>query len=219
MTNGIPITIIQQIEAAILGAFEHDELWRATRPMGDLHDHVTHASFAVEVTELVDWVGKRNRTVELLEHLHTAIPGNVGLQTAKDDYIVAAEEAQKNGPSAVHSFADTPAAPRTTRDTAKKGPQAPPWAWMAVGALVLLVLAFVFLGGEDDPSDTDLPVSEGDTALLDRLYDECSDGSMAACDSLFELSDVGSEDEEFAATCGGRLSEWVEDTCVADLGE
>lgn len=90
---------------------------------------------------------------------------------------------------------------------------------MAVGALALLVLGFVFFGGEDDPSDADLPVSESDTALLDTLYDECDNGSNSACDSLFELSDVGSEDEEFAATCGGRLSDWAVDTCVADLGE
>lgn len=98
MTNGIPITVIQQIETAILGAFEHDELWRATRPMGDLHDQVTHASFAVEVTELVDWVGKRNRTVELLEHLHTAVPGNVGLQTAKGRLHRGGGRSSKEGP-------------------------------------------------------------------------------------------------------------------------
>lgn len=222
MTNGIPVEVTHQVEAAIRGAFDHDELWRATRSMGDLHDEVTHTSFAVEVAELVDWVGKRNKTLELLENLLTAVPGNVGLQTARDAYAAAEKDARENRPSPSMEVAalagsgkspDTPAAARA--DTKSKGLSAPPWAWMVLGALILIVLAFVFLGGEDEPT---VPMEYGDSEALDLLYDDCELGEMLACDNLFDLSEAGSEYEAFADTCGDRV-EFVDDTCVAELGE
>jgi len=43
----------------------------------------------------------------------------------------------------------------------------------------------------------------GSDAALDRLYDQCADGDMAACDELYFESPWGSEYEEFGNTCGG----------------
>jgi hypothetical protein len=54
---------------------------------------------------------------------------------------------------------------------------------------------------------TTQPVQEGtfgsDTAL-DFLWTECEDGNMSACDDLYLESPVGSDYEQFGATCGGR---------------
>jgi len=223
MTHGIPIEVTREIEEAIKDAFTHGELWVATRPMGDLHDEVTHANLSMEVVELVDWVEKRSRTLELLDCLLESVPGNALLQAARTRYLAAEEEAKENPPtdrSAVSSFADSQST--ATPHVAAKGSggrfQAPPWAWMVLGALVLIVLAVVFLGGDDTPSDTTPPMQYGDSAALDLLYDECDSGSNAACDNLFEASAIGSEYEDFGATCGGRLPDEPTDSCVADLG-
>ncbi len=149
MTHGIPIDVTRQLEQAIKDAFTHDELWVSTRPMGDLHDEVTHANLSMEVVELVDWVEKRSRTPELLDCLLKSVPGNTSLQAARTRYLAAEEEAKKNPPadrSVVSSFADSrPTAPSHAGSKGSGGRfQAPPWAWMVLGALILIVLAFVF---------------------------------------------------------------------------
>lgn len=46
--------------------------------------------------------------------------------------------------------------------------------------------------------------SYGDNPALDDLYDLCASGSGAACDQLYWLSPVGSDYEQFGATCGNR---------------
>jgi hypothetical protein len=57
--------------------------------------------------------------------------------------------------------------------------------------------------GSDDPgSDGGVPGSD-DPALSD-LADACGGGDMAACDDLWVDTDVGSDLEAFAETCGGR---------------
>lgn len=65
-------------------------------------------------------------------------------------------------------------------------------------------------GGEDDDDSTsntdddgDEPDAYGDDPELDALYDDCEDGDMAACDTLFFDSPIGSEYEAFAESCGG----------------
>jgi hypothetical protein len=223
MTHGIPIEVTRQLEQAIKDAFTHDELWVATRPMGDLHDEVTHANLSMEVVELVDWVEKRSRTPELLDCLLESVPGNAALQGARTRYLAAEEEAKKNPPadrSVVSSFADSrPTAPSHAGSKGSGGRfQAPPWAWMVLGALILIVLAFVFWGGDDTPTDSTPPMQYGDSAALDLLYDECDSGSNAACDNLFEASEIGSEYEDFGATCGGRVPDEPDESCLADLG-
>jgi hypothetical protein len=40
--------------------------------------------------------------------------------------------------------------------------------------------------------------------LVDSLRDDCAAGVMQACDDLYDESPVGSDDEEFGWTCGGR---------------
>ncbi|HQY33961.1 MAG TPA: hypothetical protein PLS68_08325 [Actinotalea sp.] len=47
------------------------------------------------------------------------------------------------------------------------------------------------------------PYNYGDDATLDALWDSCAAGDMAACDSLYETSPVGSIYETFGDTCAG----------------
>ncbi len=230
MTTGIPVEVIERVEAAILSAFEHDELWRATRPMGDLHDHVTHASLKAEVTELVTWAGKRNLMLELLDNMHEAVPGNLGLQTARSEYAAAEKRLLESGPPPAPAFAETASDQATgTGDGGSKNP-APPWAWMAVGALVLVVIAVVFFGGEDDGPDSTDPnnfiggvtafdaCASGDLDACDVLFDECAAGVNLACDDLFDATPDGSEYSIFGDTCGGRLPAGPAQSCFDDLG-
>jgi len=44
----------------------------------------------------------------------------------------------------------------------------------------------------------------GDDASAEELRDACTDGDFAACDQLYFLSELGSDDEEFGSTCGDR---------------
>jgi hypothetical protein len=45
----------------------------------------------------------------------------------------------------------------------------------------------------------------GDNPELDQLWDRCADGAGAACDTLYNRSEFGSEYERFGATCGDRF--------------
>ncbi len=63
--------------------------------------------------------------------------------------------------------------------------------------------------GTDDKAGQTLafadgPITLGDDPQLDRLWQECADGSGAACDELFAQSPIGSEYEQFGVTCGDR---------------
>jgi hypothetical protein len=58
----------------------------------------------------------------------------------------------------------------------------------------------------------------GDDPELDALYDSCKDGDMQACDDLYLQCPFGSEYEEFADTCGGRV-ESGGGYCTTQLGE
>ena len=77
----------------------------------------------------------------------------------------------------------------------------------AVGIAALIAfIVFLVVADED--------TTYGDHASLDRLWERCADGSMAACDSLYEESAPGSRYEEFGATCGDRVratDEWCVD--------
>ena len=52
---------------------------------------------------------------------------------------------------------------------------------------------------------------EEQDADLDALHDACADGDMEACDELYFESPVGSDEEEFGSTCGGREEETTGD--------
>ena len=58
------------------------------------------------------------------------------------------------------------------------------------------------------------PANLGDSVTADALYAQCSEGGMSACDTLYWESALGSELEEFGATCGGRVP-WQQGGCVA----
>jgi len=64
------------------------------------------------------------------------------------------------------------------------------------------------------PGDDLAPVygQRGSDPLLDLLWDDCAAGDMAACDQLYRQSPVGSEYEEFGATCGRTTdgTDWCE---------
>ena len=52
---------------------------------------------------------------------------------------------------------------------------------------------------------------------LAQLRQECAGGDMEACDDLYWQSPIGSDDEEFGATCGGTADS-VGGFCAADQG-
>jgi hypothetical protein len=62
-------------------------------------------------------------------------------------------------------------------------------------------------GGADELPDATSPEGLGDDPALDSLAQDCFDGDMGACDTLFLTSDIDSEYETYGATCGGRLPE------------
>lgn len=49
------------------------------------------------------------------------------------------------------------------------------------------------------------PQTYGDDERLDGMQDDCEDGDDRACDLLYLSSSVGSDYEEVAASCGGRV--------------
>ena len=73
-----------------------------------------------------------------------------------------------------------------------------------VGAVVLaivgVVLAVVLMRGPD----------------VNSLYADCEAGNALACEELYQVSDIGSEEEEFGLTCGGRTDGTV-DCTEADM--
>lgn len=58
------------------------------------------------------------------------------------------------------------------------------------------------------------PERYGDDPTLDRLYDQCRDGDMAACDDLYWQSPYFSDYESFAASCGETQPEPVWGYCT-----
>jgi hypothetical protein len=80
-------------------------------------------------------------------------------------------------------------------------------AWMLIGggalAVALIVTGIVWLTRGSDESSP--PMSHGDDAALDRLWEGCAAGDMAACNGLLEGTPPDSEYAEFGSTCGLRL--------------
>lgn len=58
----------------------------------------------------------------------------------------------------------------------------------------------------------------GDDAALDALWDQCEAGDGAACDELWLSSQLGSNYELFAATCGNTLGIEVPPSCEDRMG-
>jgi S1-C subfamily serine protease len=64
-----------------------------------------------------------------------------------------------------------------------------------------------FAGGAESPT------RYGDDPYLDDLWNACADGDLDSCDTLYYDSEIGSDYEEFGATCGGRYDEPIYGTC------
>jgi hypothetical protein len=58
------------------------------------------------------------------------------------------------------------------------------------------------------------PTGLGTDAHLDALAQQCHDGSLLACDQLFDLSPSGSGYEEYGMTCGGRVKSFDISACI-----
>lgn len=61
------------------------------------------------------------------------------------------------------------------------------------------------------PSD---PAGLGTDTDLDGLARQCHDGSMTACDALFDGSPSGSSYEQYGMTCGGRVKAFDVAACA-----
>lgn len=74
-------------------------------------------------------------------------------------------------------------------------------------------------GGDDDleAGEPDEPPSLDDPEL-EALAEDCFEGSGQACDDLFFQTDVGSPEEEYGNTCGGRFDE-SPGLCSEAIGE
>ncbi len=70
---------------------------------------------------------------------------------------------------------------------------------------------------EPDPDpDPEVMVPSGTDSGLEALAEQCSSGDFSACDELFTRSEVGSDLEILASTCGRRI-ESLGSTCVETL--
>jgi Domain of unknown function (DUF4190) len=73
--------------------------------------------------------------------------------------------------------------------------------WVGVGTLALYaVLAVAVIGGTSGDGGFG-PSSDN---RLSQLHDQCADGNMGSCDDLYRESPIGSAEEEFGDSCGGR---------------
>lgn len=60
--------------------------------------------------------------------------------------------------------------------------------------------------GVQQAPDLEAGHTYGDNPTLDALWDACADGDGAACDTLYQISEIGSEYERFGGTCGDRYA-------------
>lgn len=77
--------------------------------------------------------------------------------------------------------------------------------------------------GDVDPTEAlaeclaDSVSENDDTQLLDLLADACRNGNNLACDELYDLSPIGSPEEELGRTCAGQLPDSVGLRCSVDI--
>jgi hypothetical protein len=104
-----------------------------------------------------------------------AATSTTALQTATTttDTIPAAGDVQKKDPAGIHGLA-----------TSK-----------------------VNAGDQTGDTPAPLPTQVGDDPRFDVLWNDCADGDMAACDSLYLESPIGSRYEQFGYTCGNTVPE------------
>ena len=72
--------------------------------------------------------------------------------------------------------------------------------------------------GSPEPPPLDDPQIDDDP-MLETYAEDCYDGDMAACDDLYWSTDIGSDLEEYAISCGGRLPDgFYGGSCEETLG-
>ncbi len=90
------------------------------------------------------------------------------------------------------------------KDSASPAPSPPPSVHLTVDMAALPAVA-ASQPAIADPVDGCANGNEADClTVLDMLTEGCGTGNMQACDLLYEVTPVGSDQEEFAATCGYR---------------
>lgn len=120
-------------------------------------------------------------------------------------------------PAPVTPSSDRPTTPPPQQATRSRDPRK---RSRAIPVLVISVVAVVLLGGSGAAlwwlsSDSGSPESSSSEARtdsgtygsdpeLDRLWDECVEGSFQSCDDLYLTAATGSDYEQFGATCGNR---------------
>jgi hypothetical protein len=67
------------------------------------------------------------------------------------------------------------------------------------------------------PESTEPPDGLGDDAALDELAQDCYEGSMQACDDLYDQAERGSDYERYGDTCAGRQPEGTQQYCTASF--
>jgi hypothetical protein len=70
------------------------------------------------------------------------------------------------------------------------------------------------LTGRPLPAATLASTGLGSDPMFDRLAQQCADGSMRACDELYDASPAGSRYESFADSCAGRQPRNTNIYCV-----
>ena len=76
-------------------------------------------------------------------------------------------------------------------------------AGIVIGAVSLIVQVIFVVAAVRAFDEVATEYPSAPTVSTSVLVEACGDGDMEACDSLFWQSEVGSDDEEFASTCGG----------------
>jgi hypothetical protein len=73
------------------------------------------------------------------------------------------------------------------------------------------------LTGRPLPAPRLAPAGLGSDPTFDRLAQECSGGSMRACDELYDMSATGSRYEAYADTCAGRQPRNTNVYCITSF--
>ncbi|WP_043500431.1 hypothetical protein [Georgenia sp. SUBG003] len=109
------------------------------------------------------------------------------------------------GTQPAYGYQSPQAGPWTTAQPAKSGSAV---KWIIAGAAVVVVAVVAVIIGLTaamGPIASDGADAYGDDPALDALWDSCEQGDAQACDDLFMDSPVGSEYEDFGASCGERF--------------
>jgi len=93
--------------------------------------------------------------------------------------------------------------------------------WSIVGGVALLALivgVVVAVSGSGGvrpaPAATREPTGLGSDPVLDQWAQQCHDGTMSACDDLYDTSDLDSAYEDYGDTCAGRRGGGEWDYCA-----